>query len=72
MKDIDLQQWACEIKAPAPEEIHSNPISPEHANDESPNKKSPKIDDVQNLNMPKKNSHVRTSKYQQLEKIEEI
>ena len=69
MKDIDLKQWASAIN------IHEESIIPpiliEHQED-SPNKKSAKPEDLQNLNMPKKTSYVRTSKYQQLEKIDEI
>ena len=50
----------------------STPISPEHSLEDSPNKKTNKVEDGQNLNMPKKSNYSRNNKYQQLEKIDEI
>lgn len=70
MKDIDLKAWAEEIKGK--EETPTNPASPEHNIEELSGKKAHKTDDNQNLNMPKKTNYGRSSKYQQLEKIDEI
>ena len=78
MKDIDLTQWSIDIMS-GNEVIKSNPGSPEHnnsnnnSNDESPGKKAHKGEDSQSLNMPKKTTHSqRSSKYHELEKIDEI
>lgn len=69
MKDIDLKKWTIDFKR-TEEPILSNSFIPEQ--EESPGKKGiNKLDDPQNLNMPKKSSY-RNSKYQQLEKIDEI
>ncbi len=53
------------------EETISTPLSPEHNLEDSPNKKTNKSEDVQNLNMPKKSNYSKNNK-QQLEKIDEI
>lgn len=70
MKDIDLKQWLSEFNAQENSVAEPNQ---EIKFEDSPNRKSYKSEDTQNLNMPKKStsSYSRTSKYQ-LEQIDEI